>query len=226
MIVPRDGKAQRVRNVIATVKEKQVEIRFDLEGDSKYDHYVVQVFASYNNYASPLKQLTGDVGEKVEAGQGKAVLWNPDGELREFKGELNFEVRAKGILVSLPLAFVKPTAGLGLRAGKIIKAEWRGGDPAENVRLQLMKGDEIREEKTIINSGSATFRVSKKTQSGEYRMRLLTNEREVFSVPFQIKKRSSAWLKIIPVAVVTGGVLVLLSSGGETSNLPSPPEPN
>src|SRR5882762_1847745 len=86
-------KAQKVENVRAAASGEQIIITYDLTGVKSDQRFKVNLYSSHNNFASPVQQVTGDVGDNIAAGKDKRIAWNAKSELSNFKGNLSFEVR-------------------------------------------------------------------------------------------------------------------------------------
>jgi hypothetical protein len=85
--------SQNVVNIKAEVAGNQVLITYDLIG-SKNDMFNVQVFCSSDNYSSPLKFVTGDVGGNIKEGSYKKVYWDFSKENTNNMQNINFKIDA------------------------------------------------------------------------------------------------------------------------------------
>src|SRR6185295_7886990 len=79
-------KAQKVENVRAAASGEQIIITYDLSGTKPEQRFKVNLYSSHNNFAAPVFQVTGDLGENVSAGKGKHIAWNAKNEIANFKG--------------------------------------------------------------------------------------------------------------------------------------------
>jgi formylglycine-generating enzyme required for sulfatase activity len=86
--------AQQVQNVRFTASGKQIIIAYDITGAQSGQTFDVQVFCSADNFASPLKSVTGNVGPGVTGGTGKSLTWNVLTDRESLTGNISFEVRA------------------------------------------------------------------------------------------------------------------------------------
>lgn len=94
--------AQSISNVKAVATSDGVQVTYDLT-DSK----PVYVSLHYSKdggatYSSELKQVFGDVRERVQPGIGKKIDWNANAEIGPFEGELIFKVEASATRMSMP----------------------------------------------------------------------------------------------------------------------------
>src|SRR6187551_4002809 len=87
-------KAQSLTNLSATQQGNEVVVNYQLDGE-RGKAYTVALYASNNNFTSPLKLVQGDVGTKrILTGAGKKITWRVLDELRNFDSDISFEIRA------------------------------------------------------------------------------------------------------------------------------------
>lgn len=223
---------QRVENVKAEVLSDgdRVIITYDLTSANASQRFKVSLYSSHNNYASPLTLVTGDVGRDRElaAGTGKRIEWSAKSELREYSGDITFEVRAE--LVS-SLFIQSPSLGARFKRGKVLEVTWQGGTPGESMRLDLMKGGAvISQMASIQNNQRYTWSIPKSMdKSKDYQVRLTADSGTALSGTFSIKSKTPFLLKALPFLAAGGAAAAFLGGGGTTkgtSNLPEPPQPN
>ena len=208
--------AQSITNVQASISGSTVIITYDLTSSDNGQKFDVAIKSSKDNFASALKEVTGDVGANQSAGNGKKIIWDAKKELGKFSGEISFEIIAT--VTFTPLNFVKPTAGSGVKIGKPYKVQWKGGAEDRNLKLELMKNNtSVMDMGNINNTGSYTWNVPKTMEKGEnYNFRLLDPTKPndaVLSAQFNLKK-TSLLVYIIPGAVAVGALTAVLLSGG------------
>jgi hypothetical protein len=90
---------QNINNIDWNIKDKKVEIQYDLESDSKEKVYRIEIYVSLDGGATfekqELKFVTGDVGKNVNPGKAKKVMWDLSKEFPDFKeGNAAFEIKA------------------------------------------------------------------------------------------------------------------------------------
>ncbi|HLO57280.1 MAG TPA: hypothetical protein VK179_00925 [Bacteroidales bacterium] len=90
---------QTIENIDWNIKDKKVEIRYDLASNSKEKIYKIEIYVSLDSGATfkkqELKFVTGDVGKDVKPGKEKKVIWDLSKEFPSFKeGDAVFEIKA------------------------------------------------------------------------------------------------------------------------------------
>jgi hypothetical protein len=222
--------AQRVENIKAVVlgDGEKVIITYDITGASEGQKFKVTLYSSHNNFASPLSLVNGDVGRDRELppGLGKRIEWSAKDELKEFVGDVTFEVRAELVATF----FVdSPAIGSKVKKGKTLNITWKGGSPGESMRLDLMKGGAVIAQIASVQNNQRFAWVVPKTmdKGSDYQVRLTGDSGSAMSGNFGIKSKTPFMLKILPVVAV-GGIAYLVLGGKEKkeSDLPKPPEPN
>ena len=97
---------QKIQNLNASFLDGKAIVTYDVIGTKANQTYTIDLYSSHNNFASPLKNVTGDVGKNIKAGTGKKIIWDAASELTEFSGDISFKI--KGELIPLPLAGRRP----------------------------------------------------------------------------------------------------------------------
>jgi len=222
--------SQRIQNVNATVINKEkVVITYDIAEAGEGQKFRLQLYASTNNFSTPLVFVTGDVGPAVTPGLRKRIEWDAKSELQDFTGEVTFEIR--GEVIAPALAFADGSVGHKYKRGKSMKLKWRGGKVGESVNLELLKGGQsIFPIGTITNYGTHTFTIPKSTAKGsDYQIKLVSESGTLVSHQFIIRKKGNFLLKMLPVLVAGGAVYYLMMPTEEGPDnpdpLPEPPEP-
>ena len=226
--------AQRIENIRAEVigDGEKVVITYDINGASSGQKFKITLYSSHNNYRSPLSLVAGDVGldKEIAGGPGKRIEWSAKAELKDFKGDITFEISAEPIgPPPSPLVVESPTTGKKLKKGKTMDVVWRGGTPGENVRIELIRGGNIVSQ---ITNGTSNQRYSwtipkDLEKATDYQVRLTGTSGSATSGTFAIKKKTSFLVFALPVAVAGGAAALLAGGGGgDDKNLPEPPEPN
>lgn len=219
---------QSIQNLRTSFQDGRVSIVYDLVGatDRKY---AIEVFGSHNGFATPLQQVSGDVGRNVTAGPSKRIEWLAAGELGAFKGQIIF--RISGEVLPLSLTLTSPTEKATLRLGKTTQLKWHGGVPAQTVRIELLKnGTPVQPIKDVDNTGSYAWAVPEGLEQGTYQVRITAGSETSLGGSFNIKKKIPLWLKLSPIAVV--GVVAILLIGGDDEtpkgdeDLPNAPLPD
>ena len=221
--------SQSIENVRASFADGKVTIAYDLLRTDPNQTYFVEVSGSHNNYSSPLKTVSGDVGANIKGGSGKKIIWDAKAELVTYKGEITFRVKGNPVAAWV---FKTPTEGGSIRRGKSTTIQWEGGSPQQPVTVELYKGSEKVETLAQGNAGTSyTWLVPKDFEKGNYSIKLSAGGQNISSGTFSVKAKIPLLLKVLPVAVI-GGLAAVLSGGGgggETptaSDLPTAPDPN
>ena len=213
------AKAQNLTNLSATQQGNEVVVNYQLDGE-KGKAYTVALYASNNNFASPLQLVQGDVGTKrILAGANKTITWRVLDELKNFDGDLSFEIRA----VPAPPLFSKITSSATkVKRGSKITISWAGGFPQDQVVVELVKGDTHVPAGTITNKGSLLFEVPKKTKTGDYKILLSQAGEQTSSTGFVVQPKIPLLLKIGPAILVAGVAVAILLKPPE-KQFPEPP---
>ena len=88
----RFGYAQE--NIRVDLRDDLIIIMYDLKPAATAADFKVEIFGSHNNYERPIVQVSGDVGSSVKPGLNKIISWASKAELKDYKGELIFEIAA------------------------------------------------------------------------------------------------------------------------------------
>lgn len=216
--------------------------RIELNGGDVIFHYslsdttpgrsfMVNLYASRDNYINPLTALSGDFGTEVKAGNDKQVTWHAGRELgSSFDGKISVEVRAR---VYVPFILFDDFSKI--KRGKPHDVTWRGGTRQSTLNFELYnKKDE--KVTTIPNINAAAGHTSLyiptdvKTGSG-YRFKIVDSKNKdqvVYTGRFTIKRKIPLVLVAAPVAIL-GGVVALTGGGegggGGPGEIPDPKDP-
>lgn len=221
---------QKVENIKAEVlgDGEKVVVTYDITGALEGQKFKVSLYGSHNNFASPLSLVSGDVGRdrELSGGTNKRVEWSAKSELKEYSGDITFEVRAE-IVASLFIS--SPSLGTRFKKGKVLEITWQGGTPGESMRLDLLKGGAvITQVASVQNSQKYSWAVPKSVAKGnDYQVRLTAESGTAMSGNFGIRAKTSAGLIMLPILAVGGGVAFLLTRDkpDKVNDLPLPPEP-
>jgi hypothetical protein len=219
---------QKAESIVIDYENGKVNIHYDLVECQDGVPYEIYVYSSHDNYQKPLVHVTGDAGKNVYGGFGKLIYWDAQKELGHFKGEIQVSIKGRPYVPFVQFSNI--TDGLALKRGNTFPIKWQTSEAVDKVKLELYKGDfQIRETITIENSGSYNWVVPKDLKPGnDYRLHIESPKdltREEFSKTFKIKRKVPTVLKIIPAAVLAGGVIYLLNQkeSAQTGGIPDPP---
>ncbi len=210
---------QNLTVINTTQQGNDVVVNYQLDGE-KGKAYFVTLYASNNDFAAPLRLVQGDVATKrVLPGSGKTIRWRALDELKNFDGDISFEIRA---VPAMPLFSNITPASPKVKRGKDITITWTGGIPTDEIVVELVKGDMIVPAGTLPNNGSLLFTVPKKMKTGKYKIQLSQAGELTSADGLDIKPKVPLLMKVLPVVVV-GAVIILLNkpSGDE---FPEPPD--
>jgi len=235
-------KAQKVDNVRATTSGDLIIITYDLSGTKPEERFSVKLYSSHNSFVTPVQQVTGDVGDNIIAGKDRRIAWSAKSEIKDFKGNLSFEVRADLIIPAVvpettPVTPSQFSFGAlsSVKRGSNMQINWSGGSNTENVKLELLK--EGAPQQTVMNSrntGSYSWSVPSNMKPGTYQLKITGTSSNAVSSGFSIKHKVPTLLKVLPVVVI-GGVVAATAGGGGGGggpttppkvDLPIPSEPN
>ena len=209
--------AQKVSITKVELVAEKVIVTYDLEYSNASQDFLINLYGSKDNFTAPLTKVTGDVGE-VKPGANKKIEWKLRDEYGAYKGKLSLEIRGK---VYVPVIRLQNfNAANSYKKGKQYEIIWKPGN-ANPVNIELFKGnDRVQGDMAQPNNGEYTFNVPGTLQNGkDYRLRFTDSkngEDVVFTPYFKIVPKIPTVAKIlVPVIVVGGVAVVLLSGGGE-----------
>ena len=241
LLVSLQVSAQQVSNVNARLSGENVIITYDLVGAKVGQKFRIELYSSHDNYQSPLKEVSGDVGENQLGGSGKQITWRAKQELHVFSGNVTFEVRST--ITFSPIQITSPTSSSSFKTGSSLPVKWSGGMPNSTLQLELLKSNSLsRTIGTTANTGLYTWPIPKDLEKGsDFSLKMYDpSDRantEIVSSNFVIKGAGSPAKFLIPLAVVGAGagVFLALKGGGPEDpvinppieeSLPSPPDPS
>jgi hypothetical protein len=223
--------AQKVDIKKIEVAGEKIIVHYDLDDSNPNNEYQINLFASTNNYGTPLAKVSGDVGNEITHGLNKKITWNIKEELGPYKGKLSLEVRGR---VHIPVAkLTNVTTQSKFKRGKTHTISWKAGN-TNPVHIELMKGGQrITGELNQPNNGTFNLFIPDHAAIGkDYTIRITdarNSEEVVNSQPFGVSRKIPLLLKALPVVAV-GGLVVALAGGGGggggtngPSAIPDPP---
>ncbi len=217
--------SQSIQNVKAIFMDGKVTIHYDLAATATGQKYQIEVYGSHNNYQTPLRLVTGDVGKDRVAGNSKKIEWDALNELETFNNDIIFKI--SGAVTFAPVIFINPVQGTAVRRGKSTIIKWTGGVKGQAMKVELTQGGKsVRSMGEVANAGSYTWAVPKNTRKGSYTIKLVAAQEATESSAIVVKAKVPFMLKLIPV-LLGGTAAVLLSRGTkkEGDDLPAAPGP-
>lgn len=222
-VIPLSVFGQKIENLTAKASGDQIVITFDLPEGESGSHYSVAVFSSHNNFSSPLRNVSGDVGSTVLPGRNKRVEWAAKTELGKFKGELSFEIRAELIL---PLTLTSRITSA--RRGARLDLQWKGGRQDDDISIVLRDHNKtVLFSETAPNTRRYTWSVPPDLKPGSrYELQITAGKDAVTVTPFSIRRRIPTALKVLPLLGIGAVYYLFLApiNGEKVENLPGPPE--
>jgi hypothetical protein len=210
---------------------EKVIVHYELDDGNPNNEYLITLYSSKDNFATPLTKVSGDVGMEVKPGTDKKIEWNIIQEYGGYKGKLALEIKGK---VYVP--FVK-LQGFDTRKtyakGKTHVIKWKSGN-SNPINIELYNGGErVAGEINHPNNGTYSLFIPKHAKNGkEYRLKISdpkNSEEVIYSGYFKVGPKIPLWMKLAPVVVAGAvAVIVLMDDGGTTpeNKLPTPPDPN
>lgn len=218
--------AQTIENVKANFLDGKVIINYDLKADSN-TAFVIELYGSHNNYSVVVRLAQGDIGNNIKPGVQKRIEWDIKKDLKDYKGEITFELHADPAI--LPWTIVQPSLKTGLRRGKTGTIQWLGGKPTQNISLELFQGSNRIQEITnspVNNTKKYEWKLPAKMKTGGgYTIRLTSGKEGATSASFIIGRKIplAFTIGIVPVAIGTYfGVKAII----DALNKPPPPPPS
>ena len=223
---------QHIENISMELNEDNITISYDLiDNDEGTNTFDLQLFASHDGFASPLRLVSGDIGIEVDPGSSKTIAWEAKKEIGEFKGQLFIEIR--GVVTPPFLTIVSPTNGSKFKPGKTAEVRWVSNTD-EDIDISLFKGKaKISTITQGTNEAIMNWTIPKSIEKGIYQLQFSRSgntAKTISSSEFVIAKGRPIWVIIAGVAVV-GGVtgIVLVEKPTETpgdNEIPDPIKPS
>jgi hypothetical protein len=226
--------AQKVNITKVELAGEKIIVHYDLDDNNPINSYKLDLYASRDNYATPLSKVKGDVGMEVKPGYSRKIEWNVVEEYGPYKGKLSIEIRGK---VYIP--FVKLQnfdTEKGYKRGSNHNLSWKPGN-SNPINIELYKGGQrISGDMNQPNNGGHTFYFPSNVKPGkDYRLKISDsrNTDEVFFTGnFRIKPKVPTLLKVVGAAAIIGaGAFAAMSAGGgekpgpDGGQIPLPPLP-
>ncbi|MBS1488136.1 MAG: hypothetical protein JST43_11170 [Bacteroidetes bacterium] len=208
-------------------------VNYDLEHSNPASEFLLNLYASNDNFSAPLKKVTGDVGQEIKAGTNKKMIWAIRDEWGNYKGKVALEIRGKVFVPFIKLQnFI--TAAAKYKRGKNYDLLWRAGN-SDPINIELYKGNtRIQGSMQQPNNGAFTLFIPVNAKSDDdYRLKISDsrNAEEILYTPyFKVVPKVPFLVKAIIPLTIGGGAVILLgggkkesSPGGSTTNdLPLP----
>ncbi|HEY5825042.1 MAG TPA: Ser-Thr-rich GPI-anchored membrane family protein [Cyclobacteriaceae bacterium] len=205
-----------------------VKVYYDLKDTDLSRTYTISLFASKDNFISPLDKVTGDIGLEIKPGGNKVITWNAMSELgNDFDGEIALEVRGRIYIPFVRLDGLQKT----IKRGKTNELTWTGGTQQNILNFDLYKGEEkITSFPNIANVGHYTMTLPTSVKTGKgYRFKITDSKNKdqiVYSKEFTVKPKVPLLLKLAPIALVGAAVYFLLPDDKPDPSIKEPVLPD
>jgi hypothetical protein len=213
----------------------KVIVYFDLEDSNSSNAYLLNLYASKDNFVAPLTKVKGDVGPEVKPGANKKVEWSILEEYGTYKGRITLELRGK-----VYVAFAKITnfdTEKSYKRGKQYDILWRasGNNP---VNVEFFKGStRVQGEMNHSNNGDYILHIPANAKPGkDYRVKITdtkNTDEVVFTPYFKVVPKIPTALKAVGALVLIGGGVAAAGGGSKapdnnnttTTDIPLPTLP-
>jgi Ser-Thr-rich glycosyl-phosphatidyl-inositol-anchored membrane family len=208
---------------------RNVVVHYTLDdGANSSRQFLVQLYASQDNFSTPLTRVTGDFGSEVSSGVDKKIVWDITKELGAFKGNISLELRGR---VYVPFVKIKDLyEGQVFKRGKNYPVNWTSGNLSGQVNIELFNedGERIWGENNVANVGKFDWYIQGNIKKGhDYKLKF-TNARDrndvAYSLPFTIKPKIPLAVKAAGVVAVAAAVGIVVSTRTSESNNTKPYE--
>jgi len=195
---------------------EKIVVHYDLEDGNPNNEYKLDLYASRDNYATPLTKVKGDVGLEVKPGLGRRIEWSVREEFGSFKGKLALEIRGK---VYIPFVKIQNfDSEKSYKRGNSYGIAWKPGS-TNSINIDLYKGGErVGGESNLQNNGSHTFYIPTHAKKGsDYRLKITDTknaEDVLYTSEFKVKPKIPLLVKVLPVLAIGGAVAALGGGGG------------
>ena len=194
----------------------KVIVYFDLEDSNTTNEYLLNLYASKDNFISPLTKVKGDIGTDVKPGLDKKVEWSILEEFGPYKGRISLELRGKVFVAFVKLKNFDDSKPF--KRGKPYDILWKAGS-TDAINIEFFKGtDRIQGDMNRPNSGNYVLNIPSNAKPGkDYRIKFSSTKSDdvIYSPYFKVVPKVSTAIKAAGALVVIGGVIV--AAGGKSS---------
>lgn len=204
-----------VVNQIELTGDKVI-VHYELEDSNPNNEYQLQLYASKDNFSSPLLKVKGDIGDEIKPGKDKKIEWNVREEFGGYKGRLSLEVRGKVFVPFIRLQNFDVSKSH--KRGKSFNMSWKPGS-SNPINIELYKGGErVSGEINHPNNGAYTMFIPSHAKTGkDYRLKISDSKNSsdiIYTGYFKVTPKIPLIVKLLPIAVVGGVVAALSGKGG------------
>lgn len=217
--------AQNIQNFTFKFEGDKIRATYDLTGETA-ERYTITLFSSANDFTTPLKYVTGDVGEDVTPGTNKSILWDARREFAEFKGSIKLKIKYK---IQSFQTFTEIAPDSKFKKGKTVTIKWYDGPKSLSTNLDLYRNDELVRAVTLDKTGIIwSWDVPKDLKPGSnYKFKTFINGKSAYSPEFRITRKIPLPLIITAAAVTVVVVVAIISMTTKDDEIIElPMEPN
>jgi len=200
----------------------KIKIHYTLTDTTAGNFYTVRVYASHDNFLTPLEKLEGMAGINIRPGSHQ-LTWDPRELGQSFNGSIALEVRAR-----IYVPFVRFEGFEEYKKIKRMKPytlTWSGGTERNILNFDLMRDDKkVLAVPGIANTGHYTLVLPQSVKPGSYQLKISDSKNKdevVFTEEFRVKRKWPLLLKAVPLLIV-GGVVSQLGGHDEPYQIPDP----
>lgn len=218
---------QEVDSISVTRTDDLFIVKYDFNKGEEGVDYELYLYGSHDNFSTPLKYTTGDVGKKIKIGAGKVIYWNAKKELGNFKGDFTLKIKGSNYIPFV--TFKNINKDLSIKRGHTFDIRWETSEKTSTVLFKIQRyGVPILDAQVVNNNGHFSWEIPAKVKPGKgYTVQIMDKEnslREETSEEFILRRKVPLAYKIIPMAVLAGTAAILLSTE-EKTGIPDPPAP-
>lgn len=208
--------AQNVQINDIEIAGSNVIVHYSLEDSNPNNEYQLNLYASRDDFSTPLTKISGDVGNEVSPGTNKRITWNIKEEYPGFNGKIALEVRGS---VYAPFVKLKDfNSKIKYKRGKNYNLVWKSG-ASNPINIELYKGGQrIAGEMNQPNNGAHTFFIPEHSKPGkDYRLKITDsrNPSDIINTGnFKVVPKIPLLLKLLPIVAIGGAAAFLAGSGG------------
>ena len=201
-------------------------LHYDLMDDNPDHRYFLQLYSSMDNFAKPLKKVTGDIGIGIPIGNNKVVTWDVSGELNT-KHEGTIFLSIKGQVYIPFIIFTHFSDHLVFRRGKSYFLTWSAEKLEGNLNFDLYHGEnKIWTLPDVPNTGRMKLVIPIRLKPADnFQFRISDSEDDnklVYTDKFKIIRRIPIGAKIGLSAIVTAAAIILLQPQPTSDEIPDP----
>ena len=205
---------------------EKFEIDYVLDGQIN-NRYEVLLFTSFDDYETPVKFVSGDIGKGIMPGEDrKYVTWDIQKELGDYKGSISLKLKTRYI----PFVSFNIKEGETFRRGESYLISWESESIAQNLHLELYQDDIISNRIAVVRKGNTyNWMLPKYLDPGiNYKIRASNDDRFSLSKSFIIKRRFPRIIWGVPALLIAGTIAILSGSEKEQVNnkIPDPIGPD